>query len=67
MLPNLSRNADGSVTLFIQNKSPAKDKESNWLPAPNGKIYAVMHLYWPKASALNGEWKPPAVKRIDAP
>jgi hypothetical protein len=64
MLPDLKKNADGSITLFIQNKSPGKDKESNWLPAPDGKIYVVMRVYWPKASALNGTWKPPAVQRV---
>jgi hypothetical protein len=48
MLPNLKKNADGSLTLYIQKDSPSKDKESNWLPAPNGPIYLVMRLYWPK-------------------
>jgi hypothetical protein len=48
MLPNMKRNADGSVTLYIQNASPGADKESNWLPAPAGPIYLVMRLYWPR-------------------
>ena len=48
MLPNMKKSADGSLTLYIQNKSPGKEKESNWLPAPNGPIYLVMRLYWPK-------------------
>ena len=52
MEPNLKKNADGSLTLYIQNKSPGKDKESNWLPAPNDLIYLVMRLYWPKTEAL---------------
>ena len=60
MLPNLKKNADGSLTLYLQKTSPGKDKESNWLPAPNGPIYVVMRLYWPKAEALDGTWKPPA-------
>ena len=42
MLPGLKKNADGSVTLYIQNKTPGADKEANWLPAPNGEIYLVM-------------------------
>jgi hypothetical protein len=67
MLPNMKKNADGSLTLYIQNKSPGADKESNWLPAPNGEIYLVMRLYWPKTEAPSilppgeGSWKPPAI------
>ncbi len=64
MLPDLKKNADGSLTLYIQKDSPGKDKESNWLPAPDGPIYVVMRLYWPKEEALTGEWKPPAVQRV---
>ena len=48
MLPTMKTNADGSLTLYIQNKSPGADKEANWLPAPNDPIYLVMRLYWPK-------------------
>jgi hypothetical protein len=61
MLPDLKKNADGSLTLYLQKDSPGKEKESNWLPAPDGPIYVVMRLYWPKEEALNGKWKPPAV------
>jgi hypothetical protein len=67
MLPDMKKNADGSLTLYIQNKSPGADKESNWLPAPNGDIYLVMRLYWPKTEAPSilppgeGSWKPPAI------
>ena len=48
MLPDMKKNADGSLTLYIQKDSPGADKEANWLPAPNGPIYLVMRLYWPK-------------------
>ena len=51
MLPSMKTNADGSLTLYIQNKSPGADKEANWLPAPDGPIYLVMRLYWPKTDA----------------
>ena len=67
MLSGMKTNADGSVTLYIQKDSPGKDKESNWLPAPNGPIYLVMRLYWPKTDAPSilppgkGTWQPPAV------
>jgi len=67
MLPNMKKNADGSLTLYIQKDSPGKDKESNWLPAPNDLIYLVMRLYWPKAEPPSilppgeGTWKPPGI------
>lgn len=70
MLPEMKTNEDGSLTLYIQNKSPGADKESNWLPAPDGPIYLVMRLYWPKTGdpsilpAGKGSWKPPAVTRV---
>jgi hypothetical protein len=61
MLPNLKKNPDGSLTLYLQKDSPGQDKESNWLPAPDGSIYVAMRLYWPKDTALTGTWKPRAV------
>jgi hypothetical protein len=70
MLPSLKTNADGSLTLYIQNKSPGADKEANWLPAPNGPIYLAMRLYWPKTTppsilpAGEGTWQPPGIKRV---
>jgi hypothetical protein len=63
MLPDFVRDADGSITIFIQHDSPGKAKEPNWLPAPKGPLVAVMRLYWPKAEALNGTWKLPPLKR----
>jgi hypothetical protein len=64
MLPDLKKNEDGSLTIYIQKDSPGKEKESNWLPAPDGPIYVVMRLYWPKEEALNGKWKPPALTPV---
>ena len=63
MLLNLKRDSDGGLTLYLQNESPGKDKESNWLPAPRGQFWSVMRLYWPKEAALDGTWKAPAMKR----
>jgi len=67
MLPGMKKNADGSLTLYIQKDSPGKAKEANWLPAPNDTIYLVMRLYWPKDTppsilpAGEGTWQPPAI------
>jgi hypothetical protein len=70
MLPNLKKNADGSLTLYIQRDSPGADKESNWLPAPNDLIYLAMRLYWPKETPPSilppgeGTWKPPGIVKV---
>lgn len=64
MLPQFTRDADGGLTLLIQNKSPGKDKEANWLPAPKGPFFMAMRLYWPKAEALEGKWTAPPLKRM---
>ena len=63
MLPNLKKNADGSLTLYVQKESPGKDKESNWLPAPEGPFYMLLRLYWPSEEILNGNWKQPAMQK----
>ena len=70
MLPELKKNPDGSLTIYIQNKSPGADNEASWLPAPDGPIYLMMRLYWPKTEPPSilpvgeGTWQPPAVKRV---
>jgi len=67
MLPQMKKNPDGSLTLYIQKDTPGGDKQANWLPAPNGPIYLVMRLYWPKTTPPSilppgsGSWKPPAI------
>ncbi|MET4792865.1 hypothetical protein ABIF64_005043 [Bradyrhizobium japonicum] len=64
---SLKANADGSTDLYIQKDSPGKDKESNWLPAPDGDFILMMRLYWPtekNPSIINGSWKIPPVKKV---
>jgi hypothetical protein len=64
MLPALKKDADGGVTLYIQNQSPGKDKEPNWLPAPKGPFINIMRLYSPSQDAFNGKWKAPPLKKV---
>ena len=59
--PGLKKNADGSITLYFQAKSPGKDKESNWLPAPEGPFWLVLRTYGPGEAILNKTWKVPLV------
>ena len=60
---NLRRNPDGSITLYAGAKSPGKDKESNWLPAPEGPFSLYIRAYWGKSGILDGSWKPPVVRK----
>lgn len=65
MLPELKRDADGGVTLYVQNASPGKDKESNWLPSPKGPFYGVLRIYLPTPQVANGEWKLPLLTPVN--
>jgi hypothetical protein len=58
------KNPDGSMDLYIQKESPGADKESNWLPTPEGEFILMLRLYWPKEEAINGAWVPPLARRV---
>jgi hypothetical protein len=62
---NLKYNADGSLDLYVQNLSPGKKKEANWLPAPAQKFILMLRLYWPKEPVLDGSWQTPGVDSVD--
>jgi hypothetical protein len=70
MLSSMTKNADGSLTLYLQKASPGADKENNWLPAPNDLMYLVMRLYWPKTDSPSilppgkGTWSPPRIVKV---
>jgi hypothetical protein len=51
---NLKENSDGSFALYIQHDDPGPDKESNWLPAPEGRFYLVLRNYAPVEAVYEG-------------
>jgi hypothetical protein len=63
--PGLQTAAEGSITIHFQAKSPGKDKESNWLPAPEGPFWLVLRTYGPGEAIQHGTWKVPPVKQSD--
>ena len=63
--PGLKKAADGSLTIYVQKDSPGKDKEGNWLPAPNAAFFAVQRVYGPGEAEQTGKWVAPAAKRVN--
>jgi len=61
---SLVPNPDGSLTLYAGARSPGKDKESNWLPAPTGPFSLYIRAYWPDQAILDGTWTPPRVEKV---
>ena len=61
---NLKTNADGSLTLYAGAKSPGKDKENNWLPAPEGTFSLYLRAYWPDKAIVDGTWQPPVIEML---
>ena len=55
----VKKNKDGSLTIYISKNSPGKEKESNWLPAPNGPFWIVLRTYGPSKAILDKSWKQP--------
>jgi hypothetical protein len=42
---NITKEADGSFTLYIQNENPGADKEANWIPAPADYFRLSLRFY----------------------
>jgi hypothetical protein len=59
----MKNNADGSLTLYFGAKSPGKDKETNWVPAPEGPFSLYIRCYWAEQAVLDGTWMPPQVEK----
>ncbi len=71
MLSQLKKNADGSLTIYVQRDSPGKSRKSNWLPAPDATFGIAMRLYWPRTDPPSilppgrGTRQPPAIVPAD--
>lgn len=61
----LKYNADRSLDIYIQARSPDIDKEANWLPCPPSDPFNLtIRVYQPGEALLDGSYKIPAVKRL---
>jgi hypothetical protein len=63
MLPTLKKDADGSITLYVQHTSPGAKWESNWLPVPEGPFGLTFRTYQPQDPIRTGQWTAPPVIR----
>jgi hypothetical protein len=59
----LVKEADGSLTLWLQRERPDGERAANWLPAPAGPMRLVMRAYEPEQSLIDGRYRLPAVRR----
>lgn len=63
--PGLQPGDDGGLTIHIQHESPGPDREGSWLPSPEGRFYLNARAYMPQRSFLDGDYRLPAVRRVD--
>ena len=71
-LSTLTKNADGSVDLYLQATQPTSTTQAaNWLPTPAGQGFEVTwRLFAPTPSAIPGilggaGWQPPAIGLVN--
>jgi hypothetical protein len=61
----LKKNADGSLSIWLGSSLPKGAIQSNWLPTPAGKGFALtMRMYVSKKPVLDGEWFPAPIEEI---
>ena len=51
---NLKKNADSTITLYLQHDNPGPEKDANWLPAPEGSFYLIFRNYAPASEVSKG-------------
>ena len=65
-IPELKKNADGSVDIFFGPKAPAGE-ESNWIPTdPTRKFELMFRLYAPTKALFDKAWVLADVEKVEA-
>jgi hypothetical protein len=63
--PGFEPGADGTLRVVVACEPPSGTITPDWLPAPDGRFRLGLRVYYPGAAVLEGQWRPPAVSRID--
>lgn len=58
--PNMQKNSDGSLTIYLQAYNPWPDKEANWLPTPPGPFLYILGTYAPCEALIESLSNPSA-------
>jgi hypothetical protein len=65
-IPELQKNADGSIDIYFGPRAPA-GKEANWVPTDPARRFELMaRFYAPKREFFDKVWKLPDVEKIAA-
>ena len=60
--PGLHRDADGSLTLYLQPDEPEDSQAAaNWLPTPAGSFRPILRMYQPQPAAFDGTFTIPPI------
>ena len=63
-IPELHKNADGSVDIYFGPQAPAR-KESNWVPTKHsGQFEVLFRLYGPEKSLFDKTWVLPDIEKM---
>ena len=65
-IPELQKNADGSVDIYLAPSAPS-GKETNWVPTdPARKFELMARFYAPRSEFFEKKWVLPDVEKVGA-
>ena len=64
-LTKLTKDRDGSMTVWVGPELPKGVSQENWLPTEKGREFMLtFRFYVPKEEVKNGTWFPPAIHKV---
>ncbi len=49
---------------MVSIKFAGKNKETNWVPAPEGTFSLYIRAYWAEPAVIDATWPPPTVTMV---